>query len=247
MELVTESPTPDVRHVAVIMDGNGRWAAGRGLPRVVGHRNGVEAVRRCVKAAIEIGLPYLTLYSFSTENWKRPQFEVRELMKLLKAFVDSDLRQLRDNNVKIRIIGRRDNLRPDLRRLIDECEAKTAQCTGLNLIVAFNYGGRDEILRAAQAIAAKAGGGELDPSEVTADIFESCLDTADIPHPDLVIRTSGERRLSNFLIWQTAYAEYVFLDVLWPDFSREHLIEALKEFASRDRRFGGVSEQQAAG
>lgn len=247
MELVTENPAPDIRHVAVIMDGNGRWAAGRGLPRVVGHRNGVEAVRRCVKAAIEIGLPYLTLYSFSTENWKRPQFEVRELMKLLKAFVDSDLRQLRDSNVRVRIIGRRDNLRPDLRRLIDECETKTAHCTGLNLTVAFNYGGRDEILRAAQAVAAKVGSGEIDPSEITAGAFESCLDTADVPHPDLVIRTSGERRLSNFLIWQTAYAEYVFLDVLWPDFSREHLIEALKEFAGRDRRFGGIGEKQAAG
>lgn len=247
MELVNDNPAAGVKHVAVIMDGNGRWAASRGLPRAVGHRNGVEAVRRCVKAAIDIGLPYLTLYSFSTENWKRPQLEVRELMKLLKAFVDSDLRQLRDHNVKIRIIGRRDNLRPDLRRLIENCETQTAHCTGLNLTVAFNYGGRDEILRAAQTVARKVESGDLKAAEISADEFEFGLDTHGAPDPDLVLRTSGEKRLSNYLIWQAAYAEYVFLDVLWPDFKREHLVDALNEYAVRDRRFGGASKKQAAG
>ncbi|MEM8985806.1 MAG: isoprenyl transferase [Pseudomonadota bacterium] len=227
-------------HVAVIMDGNGRWAAERGMPRVMGHRRGVEAVRRAVEAASDLGVKYLTLYSFSTENWKRPQSEVRDLMGLLRQFVETDLKRLKDKGVRVRIIGDRSSLSKDLVEIVERSEAETRSNDALNLTIAFNYGGRDEIIRAAQALAARAASGCLDPQNITQSVFSAALDTHDLPDPDLVIRTSGEKRISNFLIWQAAYAEFVFLDIYWPDFERKHLAASLSEYADRDRRYGGA-------
>ncbi|WP_395666190.1 isoprenyl transferase [Methylocella sp.] len=234
--------TPDKRapvHVGVIMDGNGRWAAARGLPRIEGHRRGLEALRGAVRAAIDFGLDYLTVYSFSVENWSRPQEEISDLLGLLKFFIRNDLADLRKADVKVRIIGRRDDLKPDVRALLAEAEATTRDCGGLTLIVAFNYGARQEIAAAARAIAEDARAGRIDPSAVDAAYFASRLDAAGAPDPDLIIRTSGEQRLSNFLLWQAAYSEFVFLPMHWPDFDRKAFAAALAEYGQRERRFGG--------
>lgn len=232
---------PAPRHVAIIMDGNGRWAASRGLPRFEGHRRGVEAVRRAVRSAITLGIDYLTVYSFSSENWRRPPSEISELMGLLKLFVRSDLADLHTNNVRVRVIGDRADLSADIAGLLDEAEARTRANTGLTLVVAFNYGGRQEILRAVRRIAAAVAEGRLRPEEIELPTVTAALDTAGIPDPDLVIRTSGEQRLSNFLTWQTAYAEYVIEPGFWPDFDHDAFLAAVSEYHRRDRRFGGLS------
>ena len=228
------------RHAAIIMDGNGRWAAARNLPRSAGHRAGVDAARRAVEAARDLGLQSLTLYSFSTENWRRPAGEVRDLMSLLREFIGKDLPQLRDNGVRVRIIGDRRNLDADLRLLVGRAEKQTAGNEDFLLQIAFNYGGRDEITRAAAKMAADAAAGRLDLRDTDEERFAQYLDTAGAPDPDLVIRTSGEQRISNFLLWQAAYAEYVFLDVLWPDFAEHDFAAAIAEFERRERRYGGV-------
>lgn len=227
------------RHIAIVMDGNGRWAAGRGLPRVEGHRRGVESVRQSVRAAIDLGIPYLTLFSFSSENWARPKEEIRDLMGLLKRFIRRDLADLHKQGVRITVIGARDRVEPEILRLIDDAENVTANNDRLNLCVAFNYGSRDEIARAAQRAAEAVQSGSLSPADITVDSFGGFLDTGVMPDPDLLIRTSGEMRLSNFLLWQLAYAEFVFLDVYWPDFGRKHMEEAISQFHGRERRFGG--------
>jgi len=229
-------------HVAIIMDGNGRWAKQRGLPRLAGHKAGVEALRKTVKAADELGVEWLTVYAFSSENWSRPQSEVSDLMGLLKIFIRRDLAELHRNGVRVLIIGERDGLQPDIRKLLEEAETLTAGNTALNLVIAFNYGARDEIVRAARKLAELAVGGAIDPAAIDADMFGRHLDTAAMPDPDLVIRTSGELRLSNFLLWQAAYSELVFLPCYWPDFSRDHFAEAIASFGARDRRFGGRKE-----
>jgi undecaprenyl diphosphate synthase len=235
-------PAPGLpTHVAIIMDGNGRWAARRGLPRVEGHRRGIEAIRRAVRAAGEIGIRYLTLYSFSSENWRRPAQEVADLMGLLKRFVRHDLADLHGANVRVRIIGEREGLSPDIRGLLEEAEDLTRSNTGLTLVVAFNYGGRQEIVRAMRKLAEAVRDGRVDPQAIDMDAVENCLDTHGIPDPDLVIRTSGEQRVSNFLTWQSAYSEYVFLPDFWPDFDHATFRAAVDEYAQRDRRFGGLS------
>ena len=231
------------RHVAIIMDGNGRWATSRGLPRLEGHRRGVEALRRTVRAAIDLGIEYLTVYSFSAENWTRPIEEVQSLMSLLHLFIRNDLAELHANNVRVKVIGARAGLSTDIVALLDEAERLTHGNSGLTLVVAFNYGARQEIARAMRSLAERVARGELDPVDIDAEVVSSALDTVDIPDPDLVIRTSGELRLSNFLLWQAAYAEFVFLPTLWPDFDRAALDRALEEYRSRDRRFGAVSSQ----
>ncbi len=219
------------KHVAIIMDGNGRWAKARHLPRVVGHQRGVEAVRTVVRAARDMGLEALTLYAFSTENWRRGEEEVGALMGLLKRYIQDDLEEFVANNVRLRIIGNYKAMAADVVTLLDDALAKTAANYGTTLVVALNYGSQDEIVRAASAAAAKGA--------VTAETIEAELDTAGLPPLDLLIRTSGEVRLSNFLLWQAAYAEMLFVDTLWPDFTPEHLREALAEFAARERRYGG--------
>lgn len=228
-------------HVAIIMDGNGRWAAQRGLPRFEGHRKGIEAIRRAVRIAIDLGIRYLTVYSFSAENWRRPEEEVSFLMGLLKRFVRHDLAELHTNNVRVRIIGEREGLASDIRLLLDEAEQLTRDNTGLTLVIAFNYGGRQEIASAVRALARKVQEGTLDPSSISMEAIGDALDTNGIPDPDLVIRTSGEQRVSNFLTWQTAYSEFVFLPVFWPDFDEASFKAALDEYSRRDRRFGGLS------
>jgi undecaprenyl diphosphate synthase len=228
-------------HVAIIMDGNGRWAARRGLPRVEGHRRGVEAVRRAVRSAIDLGVRYLTIYSFSSENWRRPAAEVADLMGLLKLFVRRDLADLHGNNVRVRIIGEREGLSADIAGLLDEAEERTRGNTGLTLVVAFNYGGRQEILRAVRRLAEAVADGRLASDAIDVEAMAGALDTTGIPDPDLVIRTSGEQRLSNFLTWQTAYAEYVIVPEFWPDFDDAAFRAALDEYHRRDRRFGGLS------
>ena len=235
---------PPPAHVAIIMDGNGRWAQARGLPRIAGHRRGGEAVRRTVVAAGELGIPYLTLFGFSSENWKRPADEVDDLMTLLRHYLRGEIAELHRNNVRVRVIGDRERLAPDIVTLIDNTETLTAQNTGLTLSVALSYGGRAEITGAARRIAEAAAAGRLDPREVDESTFARYLLTADIPDPDLIIRTSGEQRLSNFLLWQTAYSEFVFIDTLWPDFSKADLEQALSEFHGRERRYGATAERR---
>lgn len=229
-----------VRHLAVIMDGNGRWATRQGLPRLAGHRAGLESVRRLVRACIERGIGYLTLFSFSTENWSRPAEEVGELMRLLRFFVRSDLATLQRQNVRIRIIGEREGLAGDILRLLQEAEASTAGNTGLTLVIAFNYGARAEMVRAVRKLASAVASGHLPPEALNEATISAALDTADIPDPDLLIRSSGEQRISNFLLWQSAYTEFVFTPVLWPDFDDGALDAALREFGQRQRRFGGL-------
>ncbi len=233
-------------HVAIIMDGNGRWAKARGLPRVAGHRAGVEALRRTVKAAGDMGIGWLTVYAFSSENWSRPPAEVSDLMGLLRLFVRNDLNQLHASGVRVRMIGDRSGLDADIASLVEEAERLTVANTAMNLVIAFNYGARDELVRAARTIAAAAAAGTLTPSEIDARSFGAFLDTAFMPDPDLVIRTSGEKRLSNFLLWQSAYSELVFSDCYWPDFNAARLAEAVETYASRERRFGGLTAREVA-
>jgi undecaprenyl diphosphate synthase len=236
-----DAERPAVRHVAIIMDGNGRWAAERGLPRAEGHRQGVESVRRTLEAAMELGVTHLTLFSFSSENWSRPKQEINDLFGLLRRFVRRDLADLHKNGVKIRVIGARTGLESDILRMLDEAAELTKDNTALDLTIAFNYGARDEIARAAQRIAEDVKAGAMDESDVTPEKFSTYLDTAGLPDPDLLIRTSGELRLSNFLLWQLAYAEFVFVDVYWPDFSKDVFAAAIAEYQQRSRRFGGTS------
>ena len=228
------------RHVAIIMDGNGRWAAARGLPRSEGHRRGVEALRKTVRAAGELGIDFLTIFSFSSENWLRPPAEIRELMGLLRLFIRHDLAELHRNNVKVRVIGEREGLDPEIRRLLEEAEDLTRGNTGLVLVVAFNYGARQEIARACRRLAEEVARGTLPPEAITAELIASRLDAPDLPDPDVIIRTSGEQRLSNFLLWQAAYSELVFVPIYWPDFDRAALEHALAEYRRRERRFGGL-------
>jgi undecaprenyl diphosphate synthase len=236
-----DAPRHDVpRHVGIIMDGNGRWAAARGLPRGEGHRRGVEALRRTVRAAGELGIRHLTIFSFSSENWLRPKTEVEFLLGLLRRFIRHDLAELHSNNVRVRIIGEREGLASDILQLLEEAEQLTRGNDKLDLIVAFNYGGRQEIARAAKRMAEKVARGELKPEQITAELLSGHLDRPDLVDPDLIIRTSGEQRLSNFLLWQAAYSELVFLPVYWPDFDRASLEQALEEYRHRERRFGGL-------
>ena len=232
------------RHVAIIMDGNGRWATQRGLPRLEGHRRGVEALRRAVRTAIDLNIGYLTVYSFSAENWARPFDEVQSLLGLLHLFIRNDLAELNANNVRVRIIGERQGLARDIAQLLIEAETVTKNNTGLVLVVAFNYGARQEIAAAARRLAQQVKDGKLLLEEIDSECFGAELETNDIPDPDLIIRTSGEQRLSNFLLWQAAYSEFVFLPVLWPDFDRAAFISAIAEYMNRDRRYGGLTTPQ---
>ncbi len=228
------------RHVAIIMDGNGRWAKARGLPRALGHKEGVEALRRAVEASRELGLTHLSVYAFSTENWNRPQTEIDALFDLLRVFVRRDLARLHKDGVRVRIIGSREGLSEDILALIDEAVETTRANTRLTLNIAFNYGGRSEIVAAVKDIARAVQGGQLQPEQIDEAMISRMLWTSDSPEPDLVIRTSGELRLSNFLLWSGAYAELMFMDLLWPDFTKESLEKAIDAFRRRDRRFGGL-------
>jgi len=229
------------RHIAIIMDGNGRWAISRGLPRVAGHQRGADAVRATVRACAELGVGYLTLYAFSSENWKRPADEVQDLMALLRVYLRRELNDLATNGVRLRVIGDRAALDPEIQALIVEAEDVTRENQGLRLAVALNYGGRNEIVAAVQDIAREVSDGRMEADAITASVIESHLQTDGIPDPDLLIRTSGEHRLSNFLLWQSAYTELVFTPVLWPDFGRKELEESIREFQRRERRYGGSS------
>jgi undecaprenyl diphosphate synthase len=228
------------RHVAIIMDGNGRWAAARGLPRVEGHRRGVEALRRTVRAAADLGISVLTIFSFSSENWSRPRSEIGDLMALLRRFIRKDLAELHESNVRVRIIGEREGLERDICLLLQEAEDLTRGNDGLTLVVAFNYGARQEIARAARRLAIEVAEGRLSADEVSPERLGSYLHAPDIPDPEVIIRTSGEQRLSNFLLWQAAYSELVFVPINWPDFDRAALEGAIAEYRRRERRFGGL-------
>ena len=228
-------------HVAIIMDGNGRWAQARGLPRIAGHRRGAQSVRTAVKCSVKCGVRYLTLYSFSSENWKRPVREVEDLMDLLRRYLLSEIADLHKNGVRLRVIGDRDELSPDIVKLIEEGEASTAGNDKLDLIVALSYGGRSEIVSAIRKIAKKVEAGQLQSDEIDESVLEAHLETADIPDPDLLIRTSGEQRISNFLLWQIAYSELVFLETLWPDFLEKDFLKAINEYQRRERRFGATA------
>ncbi len=236
-----EQPAPHAPlHVAIVMDGNGRWAKRRGLPRQVGHPKGVDAIRRVVEAAPNQGIRWLTLYAFSTENWRRPAGEVAEVMRLLKLYVNSDLDKLVREGVKVRILGRREGLPPDVAEIVERAERQTAHNDKFFLQVAFNYGGRADLVDAARALAADVAEGRITADDITDELLESKLSTGGLPAPDLVIRTSGEQRLSNFLLWESAYSEFVFQDVLWPDFTPRHLAEGIAEYQKRERRYGGA-------
>ena len=232
--------TTTPRHVAIIMDGNGRWAKARRLPRIAGHRQGVEAARKVVRAAGDLGLEALTLYAFSSENWRRPADEVSDLMGLLRRFILADIDELADAGVRLRVIGNWRALDPELVKLIQGAIDRTASNSKTTLAVALNYGAQDELVRAARAIAARAAAGEIDPASIDAEAIETELDTEGLPPLDLLIRTSGEHRLSNFLLWQAAYAELLFVDTLWPDFDGAALAAAIADFGARERRFGGL-------
>jgi undecaprenyl diphosphate synthase len=241
--MATAAPLADVhtapRHVAIIMDGNGRWAKKRHLPRAVGHKQGAEAVRRAVEAARELGIEYLTLYAFSSENWKRPADEVDDLMGLLRLYLRNEVAELDRNGVRIRFIGSRARLSKDVLDLVDHSESKTAANTSLTLVIALNYGAQAEIVEACKAIAVQVADGTLAAGDICEETIARHLLTRDMPDPDLIIRTSGEQRLSNFLLWQAAYAEFIFLECLWPDFDKVEFESALAHFHSRERRFGG--------
>ncbi len=233
------------RHAAIIMDGNGRWAAARGLPRSAGHKAGIDALRAAVRAASDLAIEYLTIYSFSTENWSRPKTEVMFLLELLRRFIRQDVAELHASGVRIRVIGDREGLDRSIVTMLEDAEKLTRDNNKLNLVVAFNYGSRQEITRAARAIAADVAAGRLAIGDVTPEVLESRLDTAGMPPPDLLIRTGGEQRISNFLLWQCAYAEFVFVPEFWPDFSADIFARAIAEYASRERRFGGLKAQSA--
>jgi undecaprenyl diphosphate synthase len=237
--MVRSQPVP--AHVAVIMDGNGRWATGRGLPRVAGHREGVKAARTLVRAADAVGLRFLTLYAFSTENWSRPEDEVSTLMRLLEEAIYRELPELMARNVRLRVIGRASGVPLPLRRGIDHVVTETRANTGLTLLMAFNYGGRDELLDAFRALAGQVRTGQLRPEDISEAHVSRALYTDGIPDPDLLIRTSGELRISNFLLWQIAYSEIWVTEVLWPDFRRRHLLQAIVDYQKRERRYGGIS------
>ncbi|MAN75318.1 MAG: di-trans,poly-cis-decaprenylcistransferase [Henriciella sp.] len=232
-------------HIGVIMDGNGRWATRSGLPRSVGHERGVDALRKTVTAGQKLGLSYLTVYSFSTENWRRPASEVGALFSLLRAFIKKDLKRLKSEDVRISVFGTRSGLPQDICDLLDYAVSETSENTRFNLGIAFNYGGREEIARAARRVARKVMEGELSLEELDQDAISAHLDTSEFPDPDVIIRTGQEHRLSNFLVWQSAYSELVFMDVLWPDFGEPHLKAALETFSARERRFGGLSSGAA--
>jgi undecaprenyl diphosphate synthase len=237
--LLETAPLPPV-HVGIIMDGNGRWAKGRGRPRIDGHRRGMEAVRKVVKGSIAMGVEYLTLYGFSIENWKRPAAEIRSLMGLLRLYLRQEIKDLDQQGVQVLFIGHRTLLPDDIVSLIEEAEEQTKGNTNLNLVVALSYGARQEITAAAQSVARQVEAGELDVSDIDETVFMKHLETAGMPDPDLVIRTSGEQRISNFLLWQVAYAEFIFVDTLWPDFSDDDLREAINEYHRRERRYGAA-------
>jgi undecaprenyl diphosphate synthase len=239
-DLAPDAGLRAVNHLAIIMDGNGRWATNRGWPRLVGHRRGAERVREIVRACPDLGVKWLTLYAFSTENWKRSTEEVLGLMAIFARYIEREADRLARAGVRMRFIGERGRLDPKLQRLMAGIEARTAGCDRLNLTVAVNYGGRDEILRAVKRLAQDAAAGVLDPRHLTEAAFSDRLDTAGLPDPDLVIRTSGETRTSNFLPWQAAYAEYEFTGTLWPDFTAEELGGIIARFGNRDRRFGAA-------
>jgi len=237
--------TPDPvspRHVAIIMDGNGRWANARGLPRTLGHRQGAEAVRRCVAGALEMRIPFLTLFGFSSENWRRPMTEVEDLMGLLRRYLKSEIAEFHKNGIRLRVIGERGRLPRDIVRLIEDAEDRTAENEDLDLVMAISYGARQEIASAARELAQAVAAGELTPEDIDEETFSAGLLTAGIPDPDLLIRTSGEQRLSNFLLWQSAYSELVFVDKLWPDFDKSDLAAAVAEFRQRERRYGAAAE-----
>lgn len=233
-------PAAMPRHLAVIMDGNGRWARARSLPRIAGHRKGADAVRDLVTHCAEFGIPYLTLYSFSSENWKRPLAEVEGLMGLLRRYLQSEIDTLHGQNIRFRVIGARGRLSPDIQTLIAKAEAQTARNSGLTLVLALSYGAREEITLAVQSLATAVRDGGLTVEQIDEAAITAALSTPDIPDPDVVLRTSGEQRLSNFMLWQAAYAEFIFTDTLWPDFDKAALVAALRTYAGRDRRFGGV-------
>ena len=226
------------KHIAIIMDGNGRWAARRGLPRSMGHRKGAEVVKEITRAAGELGIKYLTLYAFSTENWNRSEDEVKTLMGLLRDYLQSDLKEVQQNNVRIRFIGEREMLDADIVRKMAEIEADTLRNTGMTLCIALSYGSRQEIVNAVKKTAALVKEGDISLNDVDVKLFSDMLYTKDMPDPDLVIRTSGEQRISNYLLWQIAYAEFFFTDVLWPDFNKKLLEDIIKNFNMRERRYG---------
>lgn len=238
---MTDGRHPEPEHVAIIMDGNGRWAESRGLPRKIGHERGVESLRRVVEACRSAGLSTLSVFSFSTENWKRPVSEVSALFALLRLYVKQDLKKLKSEGVRVRVVGSRNGLPEDILKLISLAETETGGNSDFNLNIAFNYGAQEEILSACQSIARACVNGDLSPDAITGDVFQNHLWFGDMPAPDLLIRTSGEYRISNFMLWQIAYSELVFVDCLWPDFGEEEFLKALAVYKDRDRRFGGLS------
>ncbi len=231
------------RHIAIIMDGNGRWAKQQGLPRVEGHRNGVVAVREASEAAAELGVEYLTLYAFSTENWARPETEVNALMALLVETIQNEIKTLNDNNIRLRAIGDIENMPPHTREALQWAINETAKNSGMNLVLALNYSARWELVEAARKLARQAASGLLDPQSINDEVFANALSTTGMPDPELLIRTSGEKRISNFLLWQIAYGELCFLPIMWPEFRKEHLYQAIIDYQHRERRFGKTSEQ----
>ena len=242
-DVTQQNQPPRPLHVAIIMDGNGRWAAAKGLPRTLGHRAGIEAVRRTLNATRELPISHLTLYSFSSENWRRPAMEIKELMQLLRFYLRSELATLHKDGVRIKVIGERKKLPLDIVEMIDHAEELTQDNKVLTLTLALSYGGRQEIVSAARSLAKAVERGALQVDAIDEHVFESFLFTGGTPDPDLVIRTSGEKRVSNFLLWQSAYAEFVFMDVLWPDFGAEHLTAALDEYRGRERRYGATANR----
>jgi undecaprenyl diphosphate synthase len=241
---VATQPMPDKipEHVAIIMDGNGRWAKARGLPRIMGHKKGSETLRNILKGCQDMGLRYLTIYAFSSENWKRPQIEITDLMELLRHYLDNEITSLHKNGIRLRVIGDVNKLAPDIRKQIESAEALTKDNNAFNLTVALSYGARQEIVQAIQALAAQIGSGTLDVTTIDEKTVSSMLYTNALPDPDLLIRTGGEHRMSNFLLWQSAYTELYFTPVLWPDFTLAHLSDAVTEYASRERRYGTTGE-----
>lgn len=231
------------RHIAIIMDGNGRWAKAKGLKRTEGHRQGAESLRNVLKACQELGVKYLTVYAFSSENWNRPEEEISELMRLLVFYLQGEVKTLKENNIRLKIIGDLPRLAPVVQKQIEKAEEATSACNAFQLTVCLSYGARQEVLQAIRAIAGEVATGKITPEAINEATLEAKLYTQDLPSPDLLIRTGGEHRLSNFLLWQSAYTELYFTDTLWPDFSREHLVEACEDFAKRERRYGRTSDQ----